>query len=78
MRLCTYVSHSNSHEVMFPWHQPEHSIGVFHHRTMRDEEGRERGGGDAGRRDKTKVQTQISKPPGSNSRKEVSLYQHVN
>lgn len=44
MRLCTYVSHSNSHEVMFPWHQPEHSIGVFHHRTMRDEEGRERGG----------------------------------
>lgn len=36
-RPCTYVSHTSSYEVMFPWHRPLQSVGVFHHRTMTDE-----------------------------------------
>lgn len=37
VRSYTYVSHTSSYEVMFPWHRPLQSVGVFHHRTMTDE-----------------------------------------
>lgn len=36
-RSCTYVSHTSSYEVMFPWHRPLQSVGVFHHTMMTDE-----------------------------------------
>lgn len=33
----TYVSHTSSYEVMFPWHRPLRRVGVFHRGTMTDE-----------------------------------------
>lgn len=37
VRSRTYMSHTSSYEVMFPWHRPQQRVGVFHHRTMTDE-----------------------------------------
>lgn len=37
LRSCTYVSHTRTYEVMFPQHQPQQCVIVFHHRTMTNE-----------------------------------------
>lgn len=76
-RSCTYMSHTSSYEVMFPWHRPRRRFAVFHRRTMTDE-GEHWKGMVAGEIKQKRPQTQISKPSSSNSRKEVALYQQVN
>lgn len=76
-RSCTYMSHTSSYEVMFPWHRPRRRFAVFQRRTMTDE-GERWKGRVAGEIKQKRPQTQISKPSSSNSRKEVALYQQVN
>lgn len=76
-RSCTYMSHTSSYEVMFPWHRPRRRFAVFHRRTMTDE-GERWKGRVAGEIKQKSSQTQISKPSSSNSRTEEALYQQVN
>lgn len=77
LRSCTYMSHTSSYEVMFPWHRPQRRFAVFHRRTMTDE-GERWKGRVAGEIKQKRPKTQISKPSSSNSRKEVAFYQQVN